>query len=190
MRYKQLWSNWGWWIASVCAWISVLVCAPLLLPNTYRLSSAHPDVQPLLHNVYLPETATDTTQYRWTQPQSSITWSGLQWGQMAITTVQVADVGSPIDITVNGFATSINGRRSIALLLPPTQVTGQQQIVVQAPTLRVPDDTRILGLRLLSVGLTVGQSPTLSFITVLHVIWLTLMLMGALWLVATPYWAA
>jgi hypothetical protein len=90
----------GVWAVIIVAWVSMYVLHVLITPTHYELLSASPHIQPLLQHMYLPEEATDGTQYRWTQPESAVEWAGLPVGTSAIATVQLADVGAPRELRV------------------------------------------------------------------------------------------
>ncbi|MBM4414022.1 MAG: hypothetical protein FJ040_11345 [Chloroflexi bacterium] len=120
----MIWTRWWYGVGTllvvISAWMSMYLLYPGLAPDAYELASTSPQSQPLFAHMYAPETATDATQYRWSEPQSSIMWSGLQLGSMAIATVQLADVGAPVTVMVDQYATTITGRRTVMMLLDHT----------------------------------------------------------------------
>lgn len=188
----MIWTRWWYGAATllvvIFAWVSMFLLYPGMTPDTYNLSSTSPQSQPLFAHMYAPETATDATQYRWSEPQSSIVWSGLQLGSMAIATVQLADVGTPVTMMVDQYATTITGRRTVMMLLSDTQLTGQQEITLDAPAFIVPGDSRVLGIRLLSAGLIMLDTHAMPVVMQLSVAWLAVMLMLSIALLWRQYW--
>jgi len=178
----------GVWAIIICAWLCMYVLYPQITPSSYTLQSASPSIQPLLQNMYEPEVATDGTQYRWSQPGSSILWSGLHLGSMAIATVQVADVGKPVSLLIDQYVTTITGQRTVMMLLSDTSMNGQQRIELTTPAFSVEDDVRTLGIRLLSVGLLLIHPHTMPLISLLSVIWLTVIFTISVYLLWRSYW--
>jgi hypothetical protein len=76
----------GVWAVIIVAWVSMYVLHALITPTHYTLPSTSPYIQPLLQHMYLPEEASDGTQYRWTQPESAVQWAGLSVGTPVIAT--------------------------------------------------------------------------------------------------------
>jgi hypothetical protein len=176
------------WAFVVAIWLSMYVLYAHNTPSSYLLNSANPQIQPLLGNMYQPEIASDDTQYRWSEPESSILWSGLQVGSMAIATVQVADVGRPVSLLIDHYTTTITGRRTVMMLLHDTHINGQQTIELSTPAFTVAGDTRTLGIRLLSVGLLLVNTHTMPLIDQMSVVWLAIMLTSAVYMLWRPYW--
>lgn len=184
----QGWSRIGVLIVIMSVWVSMYASYVSFTPDAYTISSSNPQAQPLLRNMYPPEQAADDTRYRWSQPESSILWSGLQFGSMAIATMQIADVGRPVSLLIDHYSTTITGRRTVMMLLPDTQLHGQQRIDIAAPALTVPGDTRALGIRVLSVGLLLMHAHTMPIINQFSVLWLAIVMTATTWLLWRPYW--
>jgi len=178
----------GVWVIIIGAWISMYLLYALMTPTHYALQSASPHIQPLLQHMYLPEEAADGTRYRWTQPESAVEWAGLPVGTPVIATVQLADVGAPRELRVNNLQTLIQGRRTIQLLLADTPLDSQQTVTISAPEFTVPGDTRVLGVRLLAVGVALVGPQTLPFMTIISGIWLAGVLALSLGLLRRSWW--
>lgn len=178
----------GVWLVSVALWVSMYGCSMLVTPASYTLQSHNPQIQPLLVNMYQAETATDGTQYRWSQPESAIRWSGLQYGEMAIATVVVADIGQPVPVRINTYETSVSVRRTMRILLGNTPIYGQQSITLSAPNYVVSGDTRSLGIRVLSIGLSRIQSPAMPIVLVWSVVWLAVICSISVFMLWRQYW--
>lgn len=180
--------RWGALLVGVGLWVGMYVFYMLVTPTSYTLQSHNPQIQPLLMNMYQAETATDGTQYRWSQPESTIRWSGLQYGQMAIATVQVADVGQPVLLHLNTYETNVSGQRTLTILLNNTPVDGQHSIALSAPTYEVPGDSRSLGIRVRAVGLSLVHPPTMPIIMLLSMTWLAVICAISVSMLRRQYW--
>lgn len=174
-------------VVAVVAWFTMYVVYAHITPHAYDLQSNSPYIQPLLQHMYQPETAIDSTQYRWSQPDASVVWRGLQFGSLAVAKIQIADVGEPVSVLINHYTTTVSGRRTVMVLLENTPLNGQQIIDISAPSFSVPGDTRELGIRLLSVGLFLIHAHTLPLIHQISVVWLTLTITASVYLITRRY---
>lgn len=181
--------QWAVWTLVLLVWVSATLIYPHMTPQHYSLDSTSPRLMPLVWSVYEPEQASDGTNYRWSQPDAAIVWSGANVGTMPIAMVALADAGAPVDVQIAGMTTTLTGARTISILLPSTSWHGQQMIAIQSPTVQSAQESRALGIRLRAIGIAQSPAPaSVPLIVVLSTLWLAIMLSSAVALLWRPWW--
>ncbi|MFZ9857229.1 MAG: hypothetical protein ACO3F2_02690 [Roseiflexaceae bacterium] len=181
--------QWAGWTLVLLVWVSATLIYPHMTPLNYSLDSTSPRIVPLVWNIYQPEQASDGTNYRWSQPDAAIVWSGANVGTMPIASVALADAGVPVDLQIAGMPTMLDGARTISIILPPTPWYGQQVVSIQSPIVQSAQESRALGIRLRAIGFAQSQAPTsVPLVVALSTLWLALMLSSAVALLYHVWW--
>lgn len=182
----------GQWLIGmfvVIVWVVAGFTYAHIIPNYHAIDSSNPRSAPLLWQLYEPEQASDGTRYRWSQPHASIVWTGLNYADMLIATMSLADTGAPVDAQIVDYAVSITGHRVVSLLLPHTAWNGTQVIDIVAPPFQPAQEERQLGVRLLAIGIaSTATALTVPLISVISTVWLACMLMLSVRLLWRSWW--
>lgn len=149
--------------AAIALW-GILV---LWQPTQVAFFASERRIEPFLSGFYAPETATDGTDYRWTNGAGVVHDVVMPFSRRVLWTVTVATAPVPLGLRINDMTVLHSTRRAYHFLSDTTQWWGENTLTLRSTTFPDSNEARQLGVRMVSVVLRQPMSDWPALLTFL-----------------------